>query len=131
MNRKGKQKNSPRKAPIYRSTERLISWAMPVVDSLPKSLAAQTLGGIVIRDLHDCLDTILIAISATDETQKLECIKLLNVHLTAIATAMRVFTENRYMSIKQEADFLDLFNPITSQAQTWLVKWGDAVAELS
>lgn len=62
--------------------------------------------------------------------QKTQCIKLLMVHLTAVQTAMRVFTENRQVSLKQEEDFLDLVNPITVQAKAWLSKWDtDAVAQ--
>lgn len=130
MNRSGKKSNEPKKAPIYRASERLLSWALPVVDSLPKSLACQTLGGLVIRDLHDCLTSITIGLSTNDLAQKTQCIKLLMVHLTAVQTAMRVFTENRQVSLKQEEDFLDLVNPITVQAKAWLSKWDtDAVAQ--
>lgn len=84
----------------------------------------------MIRDLHDCLDAITIALSTSDRAQKIQCIKLLSVHLTSIETTMRAFTENRYVSLKQEADFLDLVNPITVQAEAWLAKWETgAVAE--
>lgn len=131
MNRKG-NKTEPKKTPIYRASERLLSWAIPVVNSLPKSLASQTLGGLLIRDLHDSLNAITIALRATDKAQKIQCIKLLCVHLTAVQTVMRTFTENRFVSLKQEAEFLDLVNQITTQAEAWLVKWetGDkAVAD--
>ena len=36
---------------------------------------------------------------------------------------MRVFTENRYISVKQEMEFLDLVNPVQIQAIAWLRKW--------
>lgn len=78
---------------------------------------------MVIRDLHDCLTTIVIALGATDNAQKANCIKLLHVHLTAVKTAMRVFTEHRNISPKQEAEFLDLLNPICTQADAWLAKY--------
>jgi len=45
---------------------------------------------------------------------------------------MRVFTENRYISLDQESDFLDLLNQITPQIALWLDKWesgAKAVAE--
>lgn len=134
MNRKGKKNIQPKNTPIYRASERLLSWAFPIVNSLPKSLACQTLGAQVIRDLHDSLNAITIALRADDKAQKAQCIKLLTVHLTAVQTAMRIFTENRSISLKQEAEFLDLVNPITVQAEAWLSKWetgANAVAELS
>lgn len=132
MSRKGNKPTEPKKTPIYRASERLLSWAMPIVNSLPKSLASQTLGGLVIRDLHDSLDAITIGLTTGDRAQKVQCIKLLTVHITAVQTAMRTFTEHRYISLKQEAEFLDLVNQITVQAEAWLTKWDTgAVAELS
>ena len=127
-----KKKQEPKQPPIYRCTEALMRWAIPVVNSVPKSLAAQTLGGLVIRDLHDCLDTICIGLSTADAAQRLQCIRLLGVHLTAVRTTMRVFTENRYISLDQEGDFLDLLNPVTTQLANWQSKWesgAKAVAE--
>ena len=123
-----KKQNKPTQPPIYRASERLLSWAMPIVDSLPKSLACQTLGGLLIRDLHDCLGTILIAKDVTDTGAKIQAIKLLLVSLTSVQTTMRTFTELRAVSLKQEADFLDLVNPITNQAKGWLRKWENEVA---
>lgn len=123
MSRKGNKPTEPRKTPIYRASERLLSWAFPIVNSLPKSLASQTLGGIMIRDLHDSLNAITIGLCAKDKEQKAQCIKLLLVHITAVKTAMRTFTEHRNVSMKQEAEFLDLVNQITVQAEAWLAKW--------
>lgn len=134
MSRKGNKPTEPRKTPIYRASERLLSWAMPIINSLPKSLASQTLGGLVIRDLHDSLTAITIGLCAIDKAQKAQCIKMLIVHTTAVKTAMRTFTEQRYISLKQEAEFLDLVNQITVQADAWLAKWDtseNAVADLS
>lgn len=102
---------------------------MPVVDSLPKSLASQTLGGLLIRDLRDSLNAVLLGQSATDTTAKVQCIKMLLVNLTAVRTTMRIFTENRYVSVKQEMEFLDLVNAVQVQADAWLQKWEPAVAE--
>lgn len=127
-----KKQQEPKQPPIYRCTEALMRWAIPIVNSVPKSLAAQTLGGLVIRDLHDCLDAICIGLSTTDAAQRLQCIKLLGVHLTAVRTTMRVFTENRYISLDQEGDFLDLLNPVTAQLAIWQSKWeskAETVAE--
>lgn len=118
-----KKKQEPKQPPIYRCTEALMRWAMPIVDSVPKSLAAQTLGGLVIRDLHDCLDAINIGLSTADPAQRLQCIKLLGVHVSAVRTTMRVFTENRYISLDQERDFLDLLNPIMTHLAMWQNKW--------
>ena len=134
MSRKGNKPKEPRKTPIYRASERLLTWAMPIVNSLPKSLASQTLGGLVIRDLHDSLDAITLGLCTADKVQKAQCIRLLSVHLTAVQTAMRTFTEHKYISLKQEAEFLDLVNQITVQADAWLAKWDtseNAVADLS
>ncbi len=105
---------------------------MPIVNSLPKSLASQTLGGLLIRDLHDSLTAITIGLCTQDRAQKIQCIKMLSVHLTAVQTAMRTFTEHKCISLKQEAEFLDLVNQITVQADAWLFKWeiSDAVADL-
>lgn len=115
--------------PIYRASERLLSWAVPIIDSMPKSLASQTLGGLFIRDLRDCLSTILLGQDATDAETKGQCIRILIANLTNIRTTMRIFTENRYVSIRQEMEFLDLVNPIQVQAAAWLNKWEPAVAE--
>ena len=112
--------------PIYRASERLLSWAVPVVDSLPKSLASQTLGGLLIRDLRDCLNAVLLG-QDSDVPAKVQCIKILLTNLTGIRTTMRVFTGNRYVSVKQEMEFLDLVNPIQIQAAAWLRKWEPAV----
>lgn len=132
MSKRGNKPSEPRKAPIYRASERLLSWAIPIVNSVPKSLAAQTLGGLLIRDLHDSLNAITIGLRANDTAQKVQCIKLLSVHLTSVQSVMRAFTENRYVSMKQEAEFLDLVNQITVQAEAWLQKWdtgANAVAQ--
>ena len=102
---------------------------MPVVDSLPKSLASQTLGGLLIRDLRDCLNAVLLGQDTADVPAKIQCIRLLLTNLTAVRTTMRVFTENRYISVKQEMEFLDLVNPVQIQAIAWLRKWEPAVAE--
>ena len=51
----------PGQPPIYRAAERLLQWATPVIDSLPKSLATQTMGGAVIRNLLDALLLIQMA----------------------------------------------------------------------
>ena len=115
--------------PIYRASERLLSWAVPVVDSLPKSLASQTLGGLLIRDLRDCLNAVLLGQDTADVPAKIQCIRLLLTNLTAVRTTMRVFTEDRYISVKQEMEFLDLVNPVQIQAIAWLRKWEPAVAE--
>ncbi len=125
------KKGKPKQPPIYRALERLLSWAVPVVDSLPKSLACQTLGGLLIRDMRDSLTYVMTATEAEDVNAKIECIKLLAVNLTNIRTTMRVFTENRSISLKKEAEFLDLVNAVTTQQNAWLQKWETkAVADL-
>ena len=128
MRKKAKQ---PKQPPIYRASERLLSWSVPIVDSMPKSLASQTLVGLLISDLRDCLTAVLIGHDAVDLSAKIQSIKLLIGNLTAVRTTMRIFTENRYISLKQEMEFLDLVNPIQVQALAWLNKWEQAVAESS
>lgn len=113
--------------PIYRAIERLLTWAVPIANSLPKSLASQTLGGLLIRDLHDCLNAVLLGQDTDDVPAKVQCIKVLITNLTGIRTTMRVFTGSHYISVKQEMEFLDLINPIQIQAASWLRKWESTV----
>ena len=96
---------------------------------MPKSLACQTLGGLLIRDLRDCLNAVLLGQDTDDAPAKVQCIKILLTNLTGIRTTMRVFTGNRYVSVKQEMEFLDLVNPIQIQAAAWLRKWEPAVGD--
>lgn len=80
-----------------------------------------------MRDLHDCLNAVLLGQDTDDVPAKVQCIKVLIANLTGIRTTMRVFTGSHYISVKQEMEFLDLINPIQIQAASWLRKWESAV----
>lgn len=74
--RKGGRKFCPTQAPVYRQTEMLLAWAVPVVDSLPKSLAAQTMGRKIIEDIMESLDAISLALIAEKGEARLELINV-------------------------------------------------------
>lgn len=128
-------KHKSSQAPVYRLTERLLSWSMPMVARLPKSLPYQVLGGKFISNLHECLDIITIAYmldkeSPTYSARKKDCYGNLCVRLTSLKTSMRVFTRQRFtnpkgdlvpvVSPKQEGQFLDYINQIAIQIDAWL-----------
>lgn len=128
-------KHKPSQAPVYRLTERLLTWAMPVIGRLPKSVPFQVLGGKFITNLNDCLDIIAIAYSLDRESptylaRRNDCYGNLCVRLTSLKTMMRVFTRQRFttpkgdlvpvVSPKQEGQFLDLINQIAIQVDAWL-----------
>lgn len=128
-------KHKPSQAPVYRLTERLLSWAMPVAARLPKSLPFQVLGGRFVSNINDCLDIIATAYtldrnSPTYEARKKDCYGCLILRLTSLKTLMRVFVRQRYanpkgelvpvVSPKQEGAFIDLINQIGIQIEAWL-----------
>ena len=113
----------PGQPPIYRAAERLLQWATPVIDSLPKSLAMQTMGGAVIRNLLDALLLIQMATCAASRDEKMQCIKALIAALNAVRTTMRIFAQRRAISLRQEASYIDLQLPLLNQAEAWLTKW--------
>ena len=128
-------KHKSSQAPVYRLTERLLSWAFPVISRLPKSLPYQVLGGKFISNLSECLDIISIAYaldksSPVYEARKKDCYGNLCVRLTSLKTAMRVFTRQRFtnpkgdlvpvVSPKQEGQFIDLINQVSVQVDAWL-----------
>lgn len=111
----------PAQLPIYRAVERLMLWAVPYVERLPKSLPYQTLGGLLIRDIRECLDAIILATQASDYT-RIEALNILVARMTAVKTTMRVFKNLKKITEKQEVQFLDLINPIQMQAGAWINK---------
>lgn len=130
-------KHKSSQAPVYRLTERLLSWMIPVVARLPKSTPFQVLGGKIISNLSDCLDIISIAYaldrnSPTYDARKKDCYGNLCVRLTSVKTLMRVFTRQRFtnpkgdlvpvVSPKQEGQFIDLINQVAVQVDAWLGK---------
>lgn len=62
--------SKPAQLPIYRAVERLMTWAIPVIERLPKSLPYQTLGGLLIRDIRECMDAVILTTQATDYTHR-------------------------------------------------------------
>lgn len=111
----------PAQLPIYRALERLMIWAIPFIERLPKSLPYQTLGGLFIRDIRECLDAVILTTQATDYT-RIEALNILVGRMTAIKTAVRMLKATKRITPKQEVQFLDLINPIAVQAGAWMAK---------
>lgn len=123
----------PAQAPIYRAIERLLQWAIPITERLPKSLPFQTLGGEMIHDIKLCLDATIMAMQASDATTRLNCINVIIARMTTVKTTMRQFAQARVrdtpvVSYKQEAAFLDLINPIATQAGAWRNKTAQQIS---
>lgn len=117
-------KMKPAQTPIYRAIERLLQWAIPITERLPRSLPFQTLGSEMIRDIKLCLDATIMAMQAPDAATRLQCINVIIARMTTVKTAMRQFAQARVkdtpvVSYRQEAAFLDLINPIATQAGAW------------
>ena len=109
----------PAQLPIYRAVERLMTWAIPFVERLPKSLPYQTIGGLLIRDIRECMDAVILTTQASGYT-RIEPLQILIARMTAIKTAMRVLKATKRITAKQEVQFLDLINPIAMQAGAWM-----------
>lgn len=101
-----------------------------MTERLPKSLPYQTLGGLLLRDIRECLDAVTIAITAAEKNPRtrLECIDAVILRMTSVKTTMRALVQTRQkngtpvVSPKQEAAFLDLIQPIATQAGAWRTK---------
>lgn len=122
----------PAQTPIYRAIERLLQWAIPLTERLPKSLPYQTLGGELIRDIKLSLDAVIVAMQTTEAETRLKCIDIIIGRMTTVKTTMRQFAQARIkdapvVSYKQEAAFLDLINPIATQAGAWRNKTAQQV----
>lgn len=113
--------SKPAQLPIYRAVERLMIWAIPVVERLPKSLPYQTLGGLLIRDIRECMDAVILTTQATDYT-RIEALNILIARMTSVKTTMRVLKASKKITAQQEVQFLDLINPIAMQAGAWMCK---------
>ena len=98
---------------IYREVERLLFWAMDVVDRLPKSLAMQELGKKVMNDLTDCLDAVTLALQAEKGAARLEFIDVLILRMTSVKTIFRIMYEKskqqktKVLTPKQYTVFLE------------------------
>lgn len=113
--------SKPAQLPIYRAVERLMIWAIPVVERLPKSLPYQTLGGLFIRDIRECMDAVILTTQASDYT-RIEALNILVACMTSVKTTMRVLKASKKITAQQEVQFLDLINPIAMQAGAWMCK---------
>ncbi len=113
--------SKPAQLPIYRAVERLMIWAIPVVERLPKSLPYQTLGGLFIRDIRECMDAVILTTQASDYT-RIEALNILVARMTSVKTTMRVLKASKKITAQQEVQFLDLINPIAMQAGAWMCK---------
>ena len=113
--------SKPAQLPIYRAVERLMIWAIPVVERLPKSLPFQTLGGLLIRDIRECMDAVILTTQAAGYT-RIESLHILIARMTSVKTTMRVLKASKKITAQQEVQFLDLINPIAMQAGAWMCK---------
>lgn len=113
--------SKPAQLPIYRAVERLMIWAIPVIERLPKSLPYQTLGGLFMRDVRECMDAVILTTQTTDYT-RIEALNILIARMTSVKTTMRVLKASKKITAQQEVQFLDLINPIAMQAGAWLGK---------
>lgn len=110
--------NKPAQLPIYRAVERLMMWAIPFVERLPKSLPYQTLGGLLIRDIRECMDAVILTTQASGYT-RINAINILIARMTAVKSTMRTLKGVKKITAQQEVQFLDLINPISMQAGAW------------
>lgn len=118
--RKSGRKFAPTQAPIYRQTELLLAWAIPVVDSLPKSLACQTIGKKIIEDLMESLDAISLALLAEKGEARLELINIVDVRLTSVRTALRTLVGLKMgVSPKQQSQYIGLLANISGSVSKW------------
>ena len=85
----------PAQTPIYRAIERLLQWAIPTTERLPKSLPYQKLGGEMIHDIKICLEAAIMAVNATDPATRLQCIDIIIARMTMVKTTMRQFAQAR------------------------------------
>ena len=113
--------------PIYRAAERLLLWAIPLAERLPKSLPYQIIGGEMVADIKHGVDEIICAMHAGDAATRLRCITSLLARMASVKMTMRTLVQCKVnfvpvVSNKQEAAFLDLINPICAQATAWRAK---------
>lgn len=110
--------------PIYRAAERLLLWVIPLAERLPKSLPYQIIGSELVADIKRGIDDIICAMHAPDNAVKLRCINSLLARMASVKMTMRILLQMKIkyvpiVSYKQEAAFLDLINPICTQAGAW------------
>lgn len=87
----------------------------------------------MIHDIKLCLDAVITAMQTPDAATRLQCIDIIIARMTTIKTTMRQFAQARVkqtpvVSYKQEAAFLDLINPIATQAGAWRNKTAQQVS---
>lgn len=111
----------PAQLPIYRAVERLMIWVFPVVERLPKSLPYQTIGGLLIRDIRECMDAVILTTQSSGR-DRLAGVNILIARMTSVKTAIRVLKAMKRITPQQEVQFLDLINPISIQAGSWRAK---------
>lgn len=113
--------SKPSQLPIYRAVENLMIWSIPFVERLPKSLPYQTLGGLLIRDIRECLDAVILTTQAS-ASAKVGPLQILIARMTAVKTTMRVLKESKKITAQQEVQYLDMLNSISTQAGAWMRK---------
>ena len=78
----------------------------------------------MLHDIKLCLDATIMATQASDPATRLQFIEIIIARMTSVKTTMRQFAQARVkgapvVSYRQEAAFLDLINPIATQAGAW------------
>ena len=101
-----------KQASVYRYLRELLLYAVPISERLPKSLPMQTLGKRLINDIMDSLDYICIALQTEKGRPRLDVINSVIVRMTSVKTVFEVLEENRAVSHKQFAQYLDISNRI-------------------
>lgn len=86
-----------------------------------------------MHDIKLCLDATITAMQASEAATRLQCINLIIARMTTVKTTMRQFAQAKVkntpvVSYKQEAAFLDLINPIATQAGAWRNKTAQQIS---
>lgn len=121
----------PAQVSIYRVTERLLLWAVPIVERLPKSLPYQVMGRKVIEDIEESLDLITLALQSDGGDGRLQLLDLLTVRMTSVRTHFRILSELKALSLNQHAAYLEFATSIASQLGAWRKKTRETVAGTS
>jgi len=109
---------------IYRKVERLLIWIKPHIDRFPKGIGDQVLGQRIINDLCEALKITSLALNTDAGEPRLKLINMVLLEFTDFKTLMNVVLvsankQAHIFSIKQQAQYLDLMNQISSELAAW------------
>lgn len=104
--------------------EKLMMWAVPVMAHLPRAVSYEQLGALIIHDIYESMNAVSVAMQSEDNAVKISAVDVLIARMTSVKTTMRILTQTKHcgapvVSRKQEAQYLDLLNPIARQAAGW------------